>query len=213
MPGSRRPVASRALARAVRGVATVTVVLMALLVVAPQPGATRVGSQAFPVSWLWSWLVLPAWSAPPSPPTPKQESGSAKGLGHSVPLAATRAGKGNGKPRDKGVGELPSFSPHTPEMAPTDSGVDPDKDPFDARTSRRIPSAGAATSDVFQNADGSYTRRVYGNAVNYKAADGSWQPIDTALSRKADGRWHENANSLGVDLADTRSGTTWRLRG
>src|SRR5437762_47984 len=102
MPGSRRPVASRVLARAVRGVATVTVVLVALLVVAPQPGATRVGSQAFPVSWLWSWLVLPAWSAPPSPPTPTpmQESGSAKGLGHSVPLAATRAGKGIGKPRD-----------------------------------------------------------------------------------------------------------------
>jgi hypothetical protein len=178
------------------------VVALAVVVVAPQPGVARVGSGGFPVSWLWSWLAGPgAWSALSPPPTPVQRSGTAKGLGHAVPAAATRAGKGSGGPRGRGAGELSAYSPHLPAVASVASGSDPDRDRFDPRTSRRVASAAEATTDVYANADGSYTRRVYGGPVNYRAGDGSWQPIDASLGRGADGRWHQRANSAAVDFA------------
>jgi len=54
---------------------------------------------------------------------------------------------------------------------------------------------------VYRNADGSYTRRTCGEAVNYRASDGTWRPVDTALDRTADGRLHNRADSVGVDFA------------
>src|SRR5262249_14212897 len=62
-------------------------------------------------------------------------------------------------------------------------------------------SSDVCSSDLFANADGSYTRRVYAGPVNYQAADGSWRPIDTSLVRGADGRSRVKANSIGVDFA------------
>ncbi len=54
---------------------------------------------------------------------------------------------------------------------------------------------------MYQNKDGTFTRRAYAGAVNYRAADGSWRLIDTALARGADGRWREKANAAAVDFA------------
>ena len=51
--------------------------------------------------------------------------------------------------------------------------------------------------------------RHYAGRANFKATDGAWKPIDTELTRKADGRLHQSANSLGVDFAPTSS---WRSR-
>ncbi|TML21547.1 MAG: LamG domain-containing protein, partial [Actinobacteria bacterium] len=67
-----------------------------------------------------------------------------------------------------------------------------------------------------QNPDGSYTRKVYSGRHNFTASDGSWTPIDTDVTRQSDGRWHENANSLGVDYAgsaDDAALTSVRLDG
>jgi len=183
------------------------VVAVALLVVAPQPDSVRVGAGGFPVSWLWSWLEVPGvWAGPPMPPTPKQASGTAAGKDHYVSSAATRAGKGSGGPRGKGVGELDPYQPHRQSVTPVTTGPARHGDGFNPATSKRVASAASATSDVYANADGSYTRKVFAEPVNYRTPDGSWQPIDTTLGRArlgagADGRWHETANSVGVDVA------------
>src|SRR5205814_7624657 len=67
----------------------------------------------------------------------------------------------------------------------------------------RVAADATATSDVFANPDGSFTRRVYGGPHNFKAADGTWTPIDTSVAKQSDNRWHEKANALGVDLASS----------
>jgi large repetitive protein len=161
------------------------------------------GSRVFPVSWLWSWLALPGgWAAPPGPPTPVQASGTAAGRAHYVSADATKSSRGTaGHDRGKGIGELDAYRPHTNPVTAVTTGPASDIERFDPATSRRIASAASATSDVYANADGSYTRRTYAEPVNYRAADGSWRPIDTGLVVGADKRWHERANSLAVDLA------------
>jgi RHS repeat-associated protein len=70
-----------------------------------------------------------------------------------------------------------------------------------ARTSKLVPAKSTATSDWYQNADGSYTRKIAAGPINYRDAAGHWRPIDTTLVKGAGGRWHEKANSLTVDLA------------
>jgi hypothetical protein len=148
--------------------------------------------------------------------TPQQESaGTAAGRSHAASYASTRAGRGAGRPRGKGAGELDPYSPHrVPTPGPTTTPRRPDDRSFDPVKSKRI--AADATSDLFANPDGSQTRRVYGGVHNFKAADGSWTPIDTSLGKQADGRWHEKANSLGVDFAasaDDPALTSFRLDG
>ncbi|MFF3911464.1 LamG-like jellyroll fold domain-containing protein [Streptomyces sp. NPDC001848] len=64
-----------------------------------------------------------------------------------------------------------------------------------------MASKSTATSDYYRNADGSYTRRLAQDPINYRDAAGNWQPIDTGVQRGSDGRWHEKANSMGVDFA------------
>ncbi|HYS36732.1 MAG TPA: DNRLRE domain-containing protein [Pseudonocardiaceae bacterium] len=49
---------------------------------------------------------------------------------------------------------------------------------------------------------------MYAGPKNYQAADGSWTPIDTTVTKGADGRWRENANSLGVDFAGSADDPT-----
>ncbi|OLB80191.1 MAG: hypothetical protein AUI14_07570 [Actinobacteria bacterium 13_2_20CM_2_71_6] len=161
------------------------------------------------MSWLWSWLDLPAgWGAPP--PAPVQGSaGTAAGKAHTVPASATRSGKGAGHVPGKGAGQLDAYAPHRlPTPGPVVTSRRPDPGSFDTVRSKRIAKDSNATSDVFQNPDGSYSRKVYAGPRNFKAADGSWAPIDTTVARKADGRWHENANAFGVDFAGSGDDAT-----
>jgi hypothetical protein len=46
---------------------------------------------------------------------------------------------------------------------------------------REIPSFRTEYSDTYVTAQGFYVAKVYSGAVNYQAADGSWQPIDDQL--------------------------------
>ena len=182
------------------------VLVVVLLVTLASPGANT--SRFGPVHVHWSrllgWLTAaPGWALPPSPATPRQESGSASGKGHYVSADATRARRGAGGPAGTGAGQVPEYktlAPNPPKLTtPPATGV------FDPATSRRIATESTATQDIYQNADGSYTRQVHGAPINYKAADGSYQPIDTHLVRNADGRLHEKANVPAVDLAGTGS--------
>ena len=43
-------------------------------------------------------------------------------------------------------------------------------------------SRATATSTLYRNRDGSYSRLVYTAPVNYRTADGTWQPIKTSAA-------------------------------
>jgi RHS repeat-associated protein len=58
-----------------------------------------------------------------------------------------------------------------------------------------------ANSTLYKNADGSYTRNVYTQPVNFRNASGAWQPIQTSLVREPGGRLRERANAMSVSLA------------
>ena len=153
-----------------RRLAFVVVAVMALVVAAPPADVAAIGSRSWPIAWLRSLLPAAAWSAPP---TPVQQTGTARGGSHYVAAEATRAGRGVGRPRGKGIGELDPYQPHERATRPVTTGLAGNRDRFDPTTSRRIASAASATSDVYQNADGSYTRRISLQPLNFRAPDGS----------------------------------------
>jgi len=156
----------------------------------------------FPVSWLWSWLhVRPGWSFDGSVDVPVQPSGTAAGKAHYVPAGATDAGRGAGRAPGKGIGALDPYAPPVPEQRRSTTRAQAGDWSFDPRTSVRIAAASSVMSDVYRNTDGSYTRKVFDGPVNYRAADGTWQPIDPTLSRHAGGRYRQKANGMTLDVA------------
>jgi RHS repeat-associated protein len=186
-------------------VAVLMIVALGLNGAAPAPGAVPPG-RGLPTSWLWSWLRQDrAEPATGLAGLPVQESGSAAGRPHYVPAGATRAGGGVGSGAGKGAGELPLDQPHTASRVPVTTTTADGAGRFDPRTSRRLPWAASATQDVYQNKDGSYTRRVNENVVNFRSADGIWTPVDTSLDKGPNGRWRVRANSLRVDFAPSAS--------
>ena len=74
---------------------------------------------------------------------------------------------------------------------------------FNPTSSKRIASASSATQDVYANADGTYTRQVHPGRVNFRAADGTWTPIDSTLTRRKDGRLAQKASDVGADFASS----------
>lgn len=110
----------------------------------------------------------------PQPPLPQQRDGGPLRAG-SASADATRVGGGTGRAPGKGIGALP---PHIPERRPVKQSTTPRTvagKSFDARTSTLLPERGSAASEVYRNRDGSYTRKVFPESVNVKAADGSWR--------------------------------------
>ena len=134
---------------------------------------------------------------------PRQVSGSAAGKGGEVSAASTRAGKGTGHAPGKGVGELAAYDPAGRKAAQGQSGAA--RAGFNARTSTRDAVKSTAFSDYYHNADGSYTVKTSQAPVNYKAADGSWVPVDAALVKGSDGRWHQKADGIGISFAAGRA--------
>jgi RHS repeat-associated protein len=115
---------------------------------------------------------------------PVQNRGGRVAGGH-VAAAATDAHQGAGLAPGDGIGALPAAAAPTTAQQTTTTVRHTG---FVAGVSKRIPSAASATSDVYQNPDGSYTRRVYQHPINARTADGAWTPIDTTLQRGGDGR-------------------------
>jgi RHS repeat-associated protein len=146
----------------------------------------------------WAWVT---GSHAPPVKTPTQETGTASGPSHQVPAAITRAGRGSGHAPGRGPGQLPAYAVHGPQARTFVTGPAPGRDTFSPATSKIVTSSSTATSDLYRNADGSYTRHVYASPVNYQTSSGAWAPIDTGLAGGTDGRWHERANSLAVSFA------------
>ncbi|MFB9831444.1 LamG-like jellyroll fold domain-containing protein [Actinoallomurus acaciae] len=183
----------------------VAVLLVSVLVLgfASEPAMADVGTLPEPhLAGLANGLSRLVQGKPPAPHwdhLPRQASGTAKGRSHSASAASTKARGGNGREPGKGKGELPAYTAHAPRVTKGRSARATVG--FSARTSKRVAAKSTATSDYYRNTDGSYTRRLAEQPINYRAADGTWQPIDTRLRSGADGRWHETADSPAVDLA------------
>ncbi|MFG2149532.1 LamG-like jellyroll fold domain-containing protein [Streptomyces sp. NPDC048696] len=171
---------------------------MALLLTTEQAAADGATLPALSMPRL-SWSGLAAWFKDPTwGHLPRQQGGSAAGLSHRASAASTRAGKGAGHAPGKGKGELDAYHPYAKASK---AGPSASAGSFSAKTSRRNAAKSTATDSVFDNADGTTTRKIAKTPVNYRDANGDWQPIDTRVKAGGDGRLHESANSRGVDFA------------
>ncbi len=183
--------------RGIRRTAIVVSIVVGLSVAVPA-GAVPSGG-GFPLSWLTSWLSQGRAWARSSVVTglPRQPHGPDVGRSGYVSANATHAGGGAGGPAHKVAGGLDGYQPHEAGAATT---ATTGTHGYDAKTSRRDATRSTARMDQYVNADGSVTRQLYQDPVNYQAADGTWQPIDTKLARGSDGRWHVGANSTKVSM-------------
>ncbi|AYG78396.1 tRNA(Glu)-specific nuclease WapA [Streptomyces hundungensis] len=173
-------------------------VAMALVLTTEQASADGATLPALSMPHL-SWSALADWFKDPTwGHIPRQQGGSAAGLSHRASTASTQAGKGAGRAPGKGKGELDAYHPYAKASK---SGPSAAIGGFSANTSKRDAAKSTATESVFDNADGTTTRQIAQKPVNYRDADGNWQPIDTRVKVGSDGRLHESANSLGIDLA------------
>jgi hypothetical protein len=144
---------------------------------------------------LWS-LATGAHAA--TSKTPAQETGKASSDPHQVPAAVTRAvHAATGHEPGKAPGQLPAYTWHAPQAKTYLAGQQPasGKDTYSAATSKLVPSDSTATSDMYRNADGSYTKHVYAQPVNYKNSSGSWSAINTNLASSG-GRQHGQRHHL-----------------
>ena len=88
--------------------AAILAVLLLVTLASPGANTTRFGPVIVHWSRLLGWLAAaPGWASPPTPVTPRQESGTAAGMGHYVSTGATRAGQGAGGPAGTGAGQVP----------------------------------------------------------------------------------------------------------
>ncbi|GAA0692758.1 hypothetical protein GCM10010193_54170 [Kitasatospora atroaurantiaca] len=158
-------------------------------------GATLPPLSAGPIRDFFAWMTgdSPSWGD-----LPKQKSGSAAGRDHAVSADKTRAGGGAGHAPGKGKGELDASTPYARNFK---TGLSGKREGFNAKTSKRDAKKSTANSDFYQNADGTFSRSVSQGKTNYQDASGAWQPVDTKVTKQADGRFHQNANSLSVDFA------------
>ncbi|MGW2516580.1 LamG-like jellyroll fold domain-containing protein [Streptomyces sp. NPDC001617] len=145
------------------------------------------------LSSITAWLKDPHWGR-----LPGEKSGTAAGKRHHVSAGATEAHRGKGRKPGKGKGELGAYRAH---RAAVKHGKSAGGATFDARTSKRDAAKSSRTDTVYDNADGSTTRRIYPMPVNYQVGKGRWAPIDVDVRAGPDGRWYEKANSVGVDFA------------
>ncbi|MEH1092231.1 LamG-like jellyroll fold domain-containing protein [Micromonospora sp. CPCC 205739] len=195
----------RAVTSSARRLAIVVAVVFGLNIAVPA-GVVRPGGE-FPLTWLTWFAERPAWSATAAfLGLPVEQKGKPTTVDPHVPASATDARRGAGRAPEPAPGTLKPYQPHQLEATPKNSG--PAEQGFNDRTSKRVAARSSARSDVYANADGSYTKRTYDRPVNYRATDGSWRKIDSGLVRQADGRLHVKANGLGISVAGAAAPTT-----
>ena len=100
--------------------------------------------------------------------------------------------------------------PAVPEAAPNVAAVAEPEAPavrgFDPATSVERPAGRDAFTRVYQNADGTQTTAVSTGAVNFRAPDGTWQPVDPRLTPSAGG-WRNTAGPVGIQVAGRADAT------
>lgn len=189
--------------RPLRGSRFSMVLILALLLVlgAPKAPLSHPGPSGFPLGWVSALFSMRASWAEPA--TPKQQAGRSPDRGHYVdaPAFEDRSEVAPAK------GELKLHRSHRPAGAVRSTRSE---GRFDRATSQRLPEAATDKSDVFENADGSYTRRVYQDPVNFKDSQGRWRQIDNTLEQAGD-RLQVRANPVDVTFAARAAGTSQPL--
>ncbi|MEW2134469.1 LamG-like jellyroll fold domain-containing protein, partial [Streptomyces sp. NPDC005435] len=184
--------------RTLRWVAALVLTSLALWMTTDQAVAeglelTRIDMPGASASAWASWFTDPHWGK-----LPHQRSGTAAHHPHHVSAEVTAAHRGKGHAPGKGRGELPAYHAHAPSVK---KGRSAGGAGFNAKSSKRNPGESSRTETVYDNADGSVTRRISPTPVNYQVGKGRWAPIDVDVRAGPDGRWHEKANSVDVDFA------------
>ncbi|MEV8517869.1 LamG-like jellyroll fold domain-containing protein [Dactylosporangium sp. NPDC051484] len=134
---------------------------------------------------------------------PKQQSAPpAKALSREQLDSLGRAERGAGNPAGKGIGATAPYEApkHKVEVGKTSAQSGPLS--FDAKTSKLLAAKGSEDSELYQNADGSFTRKQFAGRVNVKAADGTWKRIDPSLVAQGD-RLQPKVSAADVSVAKT----------
>ncbi|WP_432978319.1 LamG-like jellyroll fold domain-containing protein [Dactylosporangium sp. CA-233914] len=157
-------------------------------------------------------LHLPSWLQPDSSRdlgreafngVPKQQSAPpARALSREQLDALGRAERGAGSPAGKGIGATGPYEAPKHKVAVGKSATKSGPASFDAKTSKLVPAKGSEDSELYQNADGSFTRKQFAGRVNIKAADGTWKRIDTGLVAQGD-RLQPKVSAADVSVAKT----------
>jgi RHS repeat-associated protein len=139
--------------------------------------------------------LLP-WSSPASSvQVPGQAWGSAAGQSGEVAGATVNSAM----PQSESTKyPQPAFPPPIPPANPVSEGDAPTEvRGFDPATSQEDVGERRAGSRTFRNTDGTMTTEFSQSPMNYRRADGSWQPIDTTLVADGDG-WRNAADDVQV---------------
>ncbi|MBR7829703.1 hypothetical protein KDK95_25580 [Actinospica sp. MGRD01-02] len=123
----------------------------------------------------------------------------AQGHGSGSAAHSTKADVGAGRSPGTGAGQQPLAGSTTAHTVGGKSSTITKG--FNVKTSKRLPGKSSAYATWWQNADGTQTEQVSQTVVNYKDSSGSWQPIDTTLTKGSDGRWQVAAAGYGLALA------------
>ncbi|GAA2332444.1 LamG-like jellyroll fold domain-containing protein [Dactylosporangium salmoneum] len=191
--------------RATRSVAVLALLVMALLAAIPE-GVAHDGPQAgFP-------LHLPSWLEPGKPANWGREAfvglPQQKGGGRPAKLTAEqlnelgRADRGAGRPAGKGIGATPPYETPVHHAVQGTSPAISGPNSFNAATSKLLPAKGSADTEVFQNTDGSITKRMYTDPVNVRQADGTWKHMDGTLMAAGD-RLQPKVSAADVSIGRT----------
>ena len=119
----------------------------------------------------------------PAPTVPVQQAGTAPAHPGQVPASVTRAvARAQGSAPFTVPGVLPAYDVHTSTVKETTTGPEAGGagSEFNAATSVLVQSGTSATTDLYQNADGTYTERVYASPVNARTPAGAWTPASAA---------------------------------
>jgi hypothetical protein len=88
--------------------------------------------------------------------------------------------------------------PGEQEAAPTEAERQQPNQPVTVL--HEVPSLRTETSDTYLLSDGAYSQRIQNHPVNFRAADGSWQPIEDQLVQQPDGSWQPQSSPTPVSL-------------
>ncbi|WBP91110.1 LamG-like jellyroll fold domain-containing protein [Kitasatospora cathayae] len=123
-------------------------------------------------------------------------------------LPRPQASNADGSPKSQGEAAAGQVAPTKDSSAAWVGPTDP------AGGATEVIGARTSTTSVFQNPDGTKTMRVYSQPVHFRKPDGTWDNIDTGLSRRRDNRWAEAANDQALSFSSSADGTAlidWTL--
>src|SRR5215472_10101609 len=148
---------------------------------APMPTLAEIRAD---VVRLMDWVT---GRTPPTSAVPRQQAGKAPGRQRQVPAAVTRAvARARGHVPGKGPGQLPAYAFPAAKVKRHVTGLADPGGPasFSRATSHLVPSGSTATTSLYRNADGSYTRLESPTAVGAGSGTLTFSGLSRARVKK-----------------------------